>query len=331
MRDAVTWRAFALVVGVFALQLGFILSYIGAFHSPTPHRIPVAVVAPGPAAGKVVSQLDALDGDPVKAHAVSSERAARGQLLDRTVDAAIVVAPRGSTDTLLVASAGGPAVSSTASEIASRMEAAQHRQVKVTDIRPPAAKDGRGLSSFYLVLGWIVGGYLAAAILGLAGGARPANLRRTVIRLGALAAYAIASGLGGAIIADPVLGALTGHFYQLWLIGALVVFAAAAATAAFQIMLGMLGIGVAILLFVVLGNPSAGGAYPTSLLPAFWRAIGDWLPTGAGTTTVRNLVYFSGHGTTRALWVLAAYAAAGTVIALGASAAERRRAQAAGA
>ncbi|MEU9025389.1 hypothetical protein [Actinomadura sp. NPDC048394] len=55
--------------------------------------------------------------------------------------------------------------------------------MRTVDIRPPAAGDGRGLSSFYLVIGWIVGGYLAAAILG----ARPTNLRRTVIRLSARA------------------------------------------------------------------------------------------------------------------------------------------------
>ncbi|MEU1465050.1 hypothetical protein ABZ467_31045 [Streptomyces sp. NPDC005727] len=67
----------------------------------------------------------------------------------------------------------------------------------VTDIVPPASSDGRGMSSFYLVLGWIVGGYLAAAILGMAGGARPANLHRTLIRPAALALYAVISGLGG--------------------------------------------------------------------------------------------------------------------------------------
>ncbi len=42
----------ALVVGVLALQLGFILSYVAAFHQPTPRDISVAVVAgPGVPAG----------------------------------------------------------------------------------------------------------------------------------------------------------------------------------------------------------------------------------------------------------------------------------------
>ncbi|MEV7360620.1 hypothetical protein [Kitasatospora sp. NPDC091276] len=47
LRDAVSVRAVVLVLGVFALQLGFVLSYMGAFHAPAPHRIPVAVAPPG--------------------------------------------------------------------------------------------------------------------------------------------------------------------------------------------------------------------------------------------------------------------------------------------
>ena len=43
---AVTARTLLLVIGVLLIQLGFVLSYVGAFHHPTPQRVPVAVVAP---------------------------------------------------------------------------------------------------------------------------------------------------------------------------------------------------------------------------------------------------------------------------------------------
>ena len=325
LRDALSVRAMLLVLGVLALQLGFVLSYIGAFHAPTPHRIPVAVVAPAAVADQLVRQLDELDGEPILARTADSADQARALVLDRTVDAAVVVDAGGTTDTLLVASASGPAVSDTAAQIAQHVEAARNREVTVEDILPPAAGDGRGLSSFYLALGWIIGGYLVAAILGIAGGARPADTRRTLIRLGALALYAVASGLGGALIVGPVLDALPGHHGQLWAIGALVVFAAGAATVAFQVLLGIAGIGVTILAFVILGNPSAGGAYPAPLLPPFWRAIGPWLPPGAATTAIRNTVYFEGHATTGPLWVLAGYAIGGAVLALVATLLRQRR------
>ena len=75
-----------------------------------------------------------------------------------------------------------------------------------------------------------------------------------------LVPYAILSGLAGAIIVGPVLGALTGHLIAISALGALIVYCAAAVTMGFQVLLGTLGVGLTLILFVVLGNPSAGGA-----------------------------------------------------------------------
>ena len=174
-------------------------------------------------------------------------------------------------------------------------------------------------------MGWIVGGYLMAALLGVSAGARPANHRRAVIRLAAALLYAVVSGLGGALIVDQVLGAITGHFLALWGIGTLLVFAAAAVTLAFQVLAGVFGIGLAVLLFVVLGNPSAGGAYQASMLPGFWRVLSPALPTGAGTDAVRSVVYLGGAGVTGHLLVLVAYAVVGAVVAVVASGLYARR------
>ncbi|MGW0708194.1 DUF3533 domain-containing protein [Streptomyces sp. NPDC002643] len=325
LKDAVTFRAFGLVLGGLLVQLAFVVSYVGAFHSPTPHRIPVAVAAPQQASAKIVAQLNSLDGDPVKATAVSDSDAARERVLTREADAAFLFNATGTKDTLLVASAGGPSLSQTATQIAQEIEAAQQREVTVKDIRPPNSGDGRGMTSFYLVLGWVIGGYLTATIMGMAAGSRPANRHRTLIRLGVLVLYAAVSGLAGAAIVGPVFDALSGHFWALAAIGTLVVFASAATALALQTLLGLLGTGVVILLFVVLGNPSSGGVYPAPLLPAFWSAIGQLLPPGAGTTVVRNTVYFSGHATTQALTVLTTYAIAGALVAWAASWRNERR------
>jgi hypothetical protein len=132
--------------------------------------------------------------------------------------------------------------------------------------------------------------------------------------------YAIVSGLGGALILDQLLGALEGHFLALWGIGALLTFAAATVTMGFQVLFGVLGIGIAVLIFVILGNPSAGGAYQYELLPTFWRTIGDLLPNGAGTEAVRNVVYFAGNATLGPLLVVAAWGVAGLVVTMVASA-----------
>lgn len=328
-RDAVSVRTVSLIIGVLLLQIGFVLSYVGAFHSPTPHRIPVAVVAPAQVSGQVASGLNRIASAPLRAIAVPDEAAARQLIRDNTVSAALVVNPAARTDTLLVASASGTSETSAVEQVVTAAEASQHRSLIVTDIVPLQHGDGRGLTGFYLVIGWIVGGYLVAALLGVAKGARPVTTRRAIFRLLAIVPYAIISGLAGAIVVGPVLGALTGHLLALWWLGALLVFAAAAVTMAFQVLFGVIGIGVTVLVFVILGNPSAGGAYQPALLPPFWRTISPALPNGAGTDTVRRIVYFGAHGIGGHLIVIGSYAIAGVIVAIAGSSLYQRRAIAA--
>ncbi|MEV0263281.1 DUF3533 domain-containing protein [Streptomyces sp. NPDC050617] len=316
VKSAVSTRAAVLVIGVLALQLAFIASYVGAFHSPKPKNIALAVVAPEQVRGQLMGKLDKLPGDPLDPRAASDEAKAVRQIRERDIDAALIVDPRGSTDRLLVASGGGASLSQAVERVVTAAEKSQQRTVKTQDIAPVAKGDARGLSAFYLVVGWCVGGYLCAAILAISAGARPANPQRAVIRLGTLALYSIASGIGGAVIMGPILEALPGSILGLWGLGALVVFAVGATTLAFQGLAGIVGIGLAIAVIVVLGNPSAGGAYPYPLLPGFWRAIGPALPPGAGTWTARSIAYFRGNAVTGPLLVLSAWAVAGSVVTL---------------
>jgi hypothetical protein len=91
--------------------------------------------------------------------------------------------------------------------------------------------------------------------------------------------------------------------------------------------IGIVGIGVAIVLFVVLGNPSAGGAHQLPLLPGFWRTIGDTLPNGAGVDALRSMVHFDGHGITAHLLTIAASGPGASIVALAATAYRSRRAR----
>jgi hypothetical protein len=316
LRDSISSRTWVMVIGVLILQLGFILSYVGAFHSPTPVQLPVGIVAPANVGSTISTKINAIAGQPLKAQVVTNAAAARKQIKNTTLDAALIVNPTSSTDTLLVASAAGSSLLASVEAVATAAETQLHRSVTVVDVVPLQKGDGHGLTGFYLVLGWIVGGYLCAALFGISGGAKPATFRRTIIRLFALGLYAIASGLGGVIIVGPVLGALTGHFVALWWLGALLVFTAGAVTLAFQGVFGVLGIGLTVLVFVVLGNPSAGGAYQAGVLPPFWRAIGNALPNGAGVDSVRRIVYFGAQGIGEHLLVILLYAIGGTSIAL---------------
>ncbi|GFN03473.1 hypothetical protein Smic_20290 [Streptomyces microflavus] len=225
VRDAVTTRSALVMLGVLLLQLGFALSYMGAFHAPEPHKVPITLVAPPAVEREMVARLEALPGEPLQVTPVADRAEARERLLDRRTDAALVVDPARRTDTLLVASAGGPSATTAATEILQEVARAQNRTILVRDLRAPSAGDSRGLSSFYLVLSWTIGGYLAASALNMAAGSKKPTLRRTLVRLTAMLPYGFVSGIGGAIIVGPVLDCLPGAFWELVGIGTLVVFA----------------------------------------------------------------------------------------------------------
>jgi ABC-2 family transporter len=319
-RDAIAPRTLMLGVGVLLLQFGFIFSYIGAFHAPRPYRIPVTVVAPAQVSGQLIDQLNAIAGQPVTATTSADADEARNALRIGATSAVYVVNPEGTDDSLLVASGGGTAVATAVEELFTKAAAQQHRTFTIDDAVPLQEGDARGLSGFYLVIGWAVGGYLFAAMLGIAKGSRAATFPRALWRLGATVPYALASGIGGAVIAEHVLHALGGHFWAVAGIGVLVTLSAATVTIALETLFGVIGIGLTVVIFVILGNPSAGGAYQPALLPAFWRVISGALPNGAGTDAIRRIVYFGSHGITQHIVVLLLWTAGGVVVTLAASA-----------
>ncbi|MFG2625796.1 DUF3533 domain-containing protein [Streptomyces sp. NPDC048473] len=316
VKNAVTPRAALLVIGVLGLQLLFIASYVGALHKPKPTDVPFGVVAPQQMSAQLITELKNLPGGPLDPRTAADAATAREQILNREIDGALIVSPRSTTDTVLVASGGGTVLADALTKIITKVDPTQQRTVRSVDLAPASDQDFDGLSSFYLVVGWCVGGYLCASILAISAGSKPANRQRAVIRTGVMALYSIVGGIGGAIIIGPILGALPGSFWGLSGLGALTVFAVGMLTLALQALTGIVGIGLAVLIVVIAGNPSAGGAFPLPMLPDFWRAIGPALPPGAGTWVARSIAYFKGNAVTGPLLVLSAWAVAGTLVTL---------------
>lgn len=319
LRDAISLRAFLLVAATLALGLGFVVSYVGALHSPRLQNLPVTIVSDNPqVTAQLLSKLEsAVPRGTIVPSTGTSTAAATEQVKNRKTGAAFVYSISGTQDTLIIASAAGSAQSRALQTLFTSVDQNQSRTLKVDDVVPANAQDANGLAPFYLVVGWCVTGYLISSILGISAGSRPSTTTRAVVRLAALTlAGFVAALLGTWIVQQHILGALSGAFWPMVATGTLLILGVGAVTMALQVAFGVIGIGIAVLLVVVLGNPSAGGAIPRSMLPTFWRSIGAFLPPGAGTDSVRSIAYFGGAQTGYPLLIMGGYALLGIVLSL---------------
>jgi hypothetical protein len=305
-----TPKAVALVLlPALVLTLAFAFSYVGAFHDPTPHQVPVAVVGP-PA---VAAQLDHLPGDPLDARQVSSRPEALSQIDDRDVYGAYEAA----TNHLFVASAANRATAVALEATFNRAAAAKGGPaVSVTDVKPLPEKDPNGTALFYSMIAWVFGGYIAATLIGLIGSPRSRSTARAAARIGALAGFSVIAGILTVIILRASFGVFSGHVVALSLIATLTVFASGAASAGIQSALGPAGTGLVILGFVILGNPASGGPFARPLLPGFWSTIGGVLPPGASVDLARSALFFDGERILGPILVLVGWAVFGTALAL---------------
>jgi hypothetical protein len=253
-----------------------------------------------------------------------SAAAAQAAVRAGSAYAAIVAGRHG--ETLLIETAASPGTASVLTKGFTEAAAALKVTLTVRDLAPLPASDPTGTSAYFLVAGWVLGGYVGATVLGLTtGGMRSRSVREAAARLGLLGGYAVASGLAGALLFGPVLGVMSGFSAALAAVGALVAFAAAAATAGLQGALGMPGTLIAIIGFVVFGNSTAGTSIATPLLASPWNVIGVLLPPGAGLTSARSVIYLGGVNLTRPLTVLISYAVAGSLLVLASTAWRQRR------
>jgi hypothetical protein len=298
-------------LGLVAINVAFAAVFItvalSAFHQPTPHAVPVGVVAPSRITEQVRGALERQAPGAFALRAYPSEGQARAGIATRAVDGAIVAAPAGMR--LLVARAGGSAPAQLLTTTFSAVAATTGRRLEVVDAVPPLRDDSLALSPFFTIL--------CVLFPSLATGAASAHLFRrhpTTWRIAVPAGAAVAIGLAAAAVADGVTG--FGDYLAIAGIVALFSLAISAPTAALgRIRLPL--IGLAVLTFLVLGIPVSGGPSALGAFgPGFLRALDSVLPLGVAADALRNTLYFHGHDTAGHLWILGAWAAAGITVLL---------------
>src|SRR5690606_13926200 len=103
---------------------------------------------------------------------------------------------KASPSELYVASAANSTMATLLPKLFDRIATEQQQPaVTVHDLAPLPAADSNGLSGFYAVVSWMVGGYFAATLLGMVGEARIRSRRQAAYRLGGMLGMSLASGL----------------------------------------------------------------------------------------------------------------------------------------
>jgi len=285
------------------------LTFVGALHSPAPRDVGLGLVGPQDVVGPVAHRLDQQRPGAFDVHRYASRSEAEGAIRDREIVAAYL--PDQAQPELLLASADGGMQALTLQATFEQLSMAAPGPV-VQDVVPAAEGDRAGLSPFLLVVSLTIPGLLLAMLLALAGGAgTPSRVRLATAALGAAGV-----GLVNAAVADLVLDALPGHYWQVASVSALTVLALTAATLALHRLLGLAGLALGPLLFLVVGMPASGAAVGPDHLPAVFRLASLALPPGEAVRALRGVQYFDGAASATSLWLLALWAATGAVVLL---------------
>ena len=295
-------------VGVLVAVFALVASNVAANHSPKPHGLPIGIVGTPAVAGAARAELARAEPGAFVFHAYQSLSSARTAVLHRSVYGAFQPGP---SPVLLVASAASPAVAVLLQRTFASVASRSGRALAVQDLVPLPKSDSSGATSFSAVLSLIIAGLVGTSLIYTV-----TQHRSELTRVISTVILGVGAGLITALVTNVLVGAYPRHFLAVWGVATLFVLAIGLPIAAFQVIFGIAGTAIGWILFLVIGNPASGGSSAPQLLPGFWRTLSQVLPPGAAVTSMRDVVYFNGHGSTQALIVLALYAGLGTAVAL---------------
>ncbi|GHF55143.1 hypothetical protein [Streptomyces griseosporeus] len=302
--------------------LGMGLAYMGAFVTPEPNHLPVAVVGSGPEAKVLAQSVKDAAGDKLDVRTVATRAEAVDLVRHRDLTGAYL--PGSKSPELVVATASSDMGALAAEKVFTPLAERQGVPLKVTDVAAPVDDDPTGQGLFFLLIAVSIGSYASVAALGAAGGALPMRARALLT----LGVSAVVGGIG-TLLAGPVFHLahhdLAGVFGMAWLYAAGILF---------------LGVGLhtflkrwttlaMMVLFVMLNFTSSGGLFRPELQNGFFGTLHAFWNGAGFVEGARSLLYFGGDGLGRNVWTLVAWLLLGLAVTAIAARHERTTARAA--
>ncbi|MEU1145823.1 hypothetical protein ACFYO9_19400 [Streptomyces sp. NPDC005863] len=298
--------------------LGMGLAYMGAFVTPAPNDMPIAVVGSGPQTQVLAQTVKDKAGDALNVRTLTSRAQAVDALKAQDIAGAFV--PDAKAPELIVATAGSDMSATAAQKIFTPVAAGQGAPLKVTDVAPPVGDDPTGQGLFFLLVAVSIGSYASVAVLGAAG----AGLRMRA-RAGLVVGVSFAVSLIGAALAGPIFHLVHQGLWGVWAMAWL--YAA-----------GILFVGVGLhtflkrwttlammVLFVMLNFTTSGGLFRPELQNGFFGSLHAFWNGAGFVEGIRSHLYFGGHGLAPHVWTLAGWLLVGLLTVGVAGLWERRR------
>ncbi len=261
-----------------------------------PRDLPVGLVGPAQVTDQIGPHLAA---NGIDVHLYANENDARAAIEARDVYGALIPGQDGMT--LLTASAASPAVAQLLQQAAQTIihenTGGQAVTLRVVDVVPTAVSDPRGAGFLAAILPLILAGLAIGASIGIL-------TRPVTIQIGLVTGSALLSGVMATLVIQTWLGILRGNWLANASVMTLLLLVLASGTAGFVALLGIPGVGVASLLFMLIGNPWSGLTSAPELLPDWVRITGQLLPPGAAGNALRGTAFFAGNDIAGSLTVL---------------------------
>lgn len=288
--------ALTLLLSVLLLAFG-----LPAIHS-APRDVPLALVAPAAVAEQVEAGLEQAQPGAFAITVAPSADAARTMIEGREVYGALVLGPDGLQ--IQTATAASPSVAQVITAVGQALATQLDLTASAEDVVPMSQDDPRGMGLAAGALPIALGGMIAGvAISQLV----PGTWRRVGVMLG----FAVLAGLAMTAVLQFWFGTFDGSYLATSAAAVLGILATGMTVLGLEQLLGRIGIGLAALVVVILGNPLSGLASAPEMLPQPWGGIGQMLPPGATGTLLRNVAFFDGAAISAPLLTLGGWLAVG--------------------
>ena len=285
----------ALVIGAVDQSL-FASNYTSSGHNPVANNLPFAVVGSSPLVSEAQKSIS------LKVTSYPNESAAKTAIAQAKAWGALIP---GTPNTLLNVGSQSDLAPLPLTEAFQKAAKSQGQKLTVQTYNPTplASGDPYGIVLSILLTPLLICAYISATLLRTATDTAAERYRGLIIM-----GFAVVVALVLDLIACVWLkGIPSDKFWIVWAIMTLIFAVVGLFAAVMQRLLGAAGTLVTVIVIILFGKPSAGGANGVPFLPGFWLAIGPYLPPRNAYILLKNTVYFGGNGTAQALIILLAY------------------------